>query len=215
MVPHLLTETTPMPKTKRRAKKTTATRTTAAAAPKKITKTAFVLSQGDIPANDVVEKAKAAGITITKGHVHTIRTKANAKGKMKRGRGRPAGKRGPGRPKIAAARKSTATIANKKVSKASFIMSFSLDTPAKEIVGAGKAKGMKFTGNYVARIRSYRATDTGRGPGRPGGARTQTRNGAIGGDFERTLMGVVMALGLSKTRELVDRMEERLEAVLR
>lgn len=35
-----------------------------------------------------------------------------------------------------------------------FIRSFPLDTPAKEIVTAGKAKGFKFTAGYVYAIRA-------------------------------------------------------------
>lgn len=74
---------------------------------KKITKTAFVLGLGDIPAVDAVAKAKAAGMTLSKAHVYAIRAIAKAKKKksgapgaalVKRGPGRPPGKRGPGRP---------------------------------------------------------------------------------------------------------------------
>jgi len=126
-----------MPKTKRAAKKTAPTKV----GPEKTTTTAFVLSQGSIPAGDVVAKAKAAGMTISRAHVYSIRAQA----KTKTSPGRPSGKRRPGRPS-----------------------------------GSGRAPA------------------SGANP-----------------DAEKTLMGVVLALGLTKTRELVDRVAERLEAVLR
>ena len=122
----------------RRAKKTMPKK----AAKPKMSKTTFVLGLGNIPADDVVTKAKAEGITMTRAHVYTIRAHAKLAAK----------KRGPGRP----------------------------------------AK---------------------RGPGRPPRARVQS--GGNVGDAEKTLMGVVLALGLTRTRELVDRVAERLEAVLR
>jgi hypothetical protein len=210
----LLRETAPMPR------KTTTKKTTLAkkSAPK-ITKTAFVLSLGSIPAGEVIAKAKAAGMTISKAHVYAIRAEANAKAGKKRGAGRH---------KTTAAKKTTAPTSTKKVNKASFIMSFPVGVSPKEVAAAGKEKGITFSPNYVSRIRSLekgRGTAPRRGPGRPpgkggpgrraGSRQVKTSNGAIGGDFERTLMGVVMALGLSKTRELVERAAEKLEAILR
>jgi hypothetical protein len=113
---------------------------------KKMSKTAFVLGLGSVPADEAVKKAKAEGMTLTRAHVYTIRAHAKLKAK-KRGPGRPPGKRGPGRPL--------------------------------------------------------------------GGGRPRVQDGTHVGDAERTLLGVVLALGLTRTRELVDKMAERLEAVLR
>ncbi len=49
-------------------------------AAKKVTKTAYVLGLArDLPAKDVVAKAKAAGITLTDKHVYSIRSGAKAR----------------------------------------------------------------------------------------------------------------------------------------
>jgi len=49
---------------------------------KKQSKTAFVLSlPHNMPAKEVVAKAKAAGLTITAGYAYEIRSAANRKGK--------------------------------------------------------------------------------------------------------------------------------------
>src|SRR5450755_3007554 len=57
-------------------------RRTKKSTPKQMTKTAFVLGLGNTPAEDIVRKAKAEGVTLTKAHVYTIR--AHAKPKRKR-----------------------------------------------------------------------------------------------------------------------------------
>jgi hypothetical protein len=63
---------------------------TAAAGPKKQSKTAFVLSQSaDLPASEVVAAAKAVGIEMSPAYVHTIRSSAKRKKSAKRKAGRP------------------------------------------------------------------------------------------------------------------------------
>lgn len=70
----------------------------------KINKSAFVRGlSATMPANEVVQKARAAGIKLTIKHVYVIRSKAKvAKGKR--------GHRGAGRPSIAAVTAPAATV---------------------------------------------------------------------------------------------------------
>ena len=69
--------------TKKRIKRKTSA--AAAGAPKRVTKTAYVLGQPrDMTANDVVKKAKADGITLTPKHVYVIRSSAKLKKKTSR-----------------------------------------------------------------------------------------------------------------------------------
>ena len=79
-------------------------------------KTEFVMSLPlDVPAKDVVAKAKKAGITITSGHVSNIRSVAKSKAKPKLGRPKGStnstnkikGQRRPGRPKGSSSSSST------------------------------------------------------------------------------------------------------------
>lgn len=71
------------------------------AAKKKITKTAFVLGlPSDMPAKEVVSKAKEAGITISDGYVYEIRSAT--KRKAQKDRSTAKGKPGP-KPKAARA----------------------------------------------------------------------------------------------------------------
>jgi len=60
---------------------------------KKINKSAFVRNlPANMPAKDVVAKAKASGFSMTPAHVYAIRSKDNAGTvQVKRGAGRPAG----------------------------------------------------------------------------------------------------------------------------
>jgi hypothetical protein len=67
----------------------------------RVNKSAWIRSQpGTLSAKDVVEKAKAEGITLSLAQVYTARSTAKRQGEPKRGAA-PAvvGKRGPGRPK--------------------------------------------------------------------------------------------------------------------
>jgi hypothetical protein len=60
-----------------------------------INKSAFVRSLGDIPAAEVIEKAKHQGFTLSPAHVYTIRAAAKRKGA---GSVRVVRRRSPGRP---------------------------------------------------------------------------------------------------------------------
>jgi len=66
----------------------------------RVNKSAWIRSQpGTLSAKDVVEKAKAEGITLSLAQVYTARSTAKRQGEPKRGAAPAAGKRGPGRPK--------------------------------------------------------------------------------------------------------------------
>ena len=67
----------------------------------RVNKSAWIRNQpGTLSAKDVVEKAKAEGITLSLAQVYTARSTAKRQGEPKRGAA--PGRRGPGRPKGAA-----------------------------------------------------------------------------------------------------------------
>lgn len=73
-----------MPRSKKKAatKKSSAKKASGAAAEPTMSKAAFVRSQPkDMPADEVIEKAKAVGITLTAGAVYSSRSKAKGKKK--------------------------------------------------------------------------------------------------------------------------------------
>lgn len=107
------------------------------------TKSAYVLGlPADMPAKEVVTKAKADGIKLSEGHVYSIRSGAKKKGTTKAKKGS----------KIA---KANATPAKgNKGSKADFVRSQPSDMKAVEVVLAAKKAGITMTGSYVYEVRS-------------------------------------------------------------
>ena len=116
---------------------------------KKITKTAFVLGLPQtLAAKDVVEKAKAAGMTLTDKHVYAIRSKSKVPSKQGFA---------PKNATFAAKRvaptppaKSAATTMN----KTEFVRSLPASTPAKIVSAKARAAGLTIAPGYVYEIRS-------------------------------------------------------------
>jgi hypothetical protein len=89
------------------------------------------------------------------------------------------------------------------MNKADFIMSFSGDTPTKEIVAAGEAKGIAFSRNYVSRVRLMKRTAS---RGKRRAARTVAAPAArrAFGNGEATFKRLVIDLGLGRAHALFD-----------
>jgi hypothetical protein len=178
-------------------------------------KTKFVLGlPRDLSAKQVVDEAKKQGITITEAHVYKIRSTAKAKGK---GGSAGRGERGGARGRQSAAKSSSGRGASSSStqSKRDFVLGFSSDTPASEILRKAKEAGIGLSKAYLYTIRSSSGASQRRGRG------NATSNAAAkavgrrvrggGGSLESQFIDAAIDLGLSKATELLDRLRSRMK----
>jgi hypothetical protein len=166
------------------------------AAKKTPNKSAFIRSlPGDMPAVDVVAKAKAAGLKISPAFVYAIRSKSRSKGKGAKGSG---AKRGP-------------KPANGKQSASEFVRSQPGSMKASEVVAAGAKQGIKFSTNLVYAVRSSKKPGGSRG-----GRRGPGRRAAAGGDGggESTFRQMALDLGIARARQILDGLETKLRELI-
>jgi len=162
------------------------------AAKKSPNKSAFIRSlPADMPAADVVAKAKAANLKLTPAFVYAIRSKSRTKGK---GRG---AKRGP-------------KPAGGKQSASDFVRAQPASMKAGDVVSAGAKQGIKFSTNLVYAVRAAAGK---RGGGR-GGARRGRGAAAGGGGGEATFRQLALDLGIGRARQLIDSLESRLRELI-
>jgi hypothetical protein len=162
------------------------------AAKKSPNKSAFIRSlPADMPAADVVAKAKAANLKLTPAFVYAIRSKSRTKGK---GRG---AKRGP-------------KPAGGKQSASDFVRAQPASMKAGDVVSAGAKQGIKFSTNLVYAVRAAAGK---RGGGR-GGARRGRGVAAGGGGGEATFRQLALDLGIGRARQLIDSLESRLRELI-
>ena len=166
------------------------------------TKTAFVLGLKDVPAADVVTRAAAAGIQITRQQVHNLRSAAKKARKRKR-TAKPAVKAAPAKKVGAAVTKKSApaksapkkksaskTVAAPKQaastkaapaapvgSKRAFVEAQPVTMSNGEVVKAAAKAGVKLSANYVykVRLKSKTSPSAKRGPGRPKGSGAKSK----------------------------------------
>lgn len=116
---------------------------------KPLTKTAFVRQlPEDMPAKEVVDKAKAAGIELSEAYVYEIRSAAK-RAKKKSG-GEKAARGG-------VAKKAAAPAEGKDASgmtKREFVESFAPTTPATEVIAKAAERGLSLTAKYIYNLRS-------------------------------------------------------------
>lgn len=110
-------------------------------------------------------------------------------------------------------------------SKASFIMSYGPDVPTRTIVDEGAKRGLKFTQNYVSRIRSLDKARRTRGttaPKRAGGVSAlvgrapRGGRGDVGGSLdsrEQTFVRLAIDLGLANAEKILATVKARLATV--
>jgi hypothetical protein len=156
-------------------------------------KSAFIRSlPADMPAADVVAKAKAANIKLTPAFVYAIRSKSKTKGKGTRG-----AKRGP-------------KPASGKQSASDFVRTQPATMKALDVVSAGAKQGIKFSTNLVYAVRAA----AGR---RPAGGRGGARRGrptAAGGGHEATFRQLALDLGIARARHLIETLESKLKELI-
>lgn len=166
-------------------------------------KTKFVLGlPREMPAKQVVEKAKQQGITITEAHVYKIRSTAKSK---------PAAK-GAARGRAPAPAKAASGPANAAgLSKREFVLSFPPETPASEILRRAKEAGLGLSKAYLYTIRSSAGSAVKRGRGAAASAPAAGRSRAAVSDLETQFIDAAIDMGLAKASDLLERLRSRLK----
>jgi len=90
------------------------------------------------------------------------------------------------------------------VNKAEFIMSFPVTTPTKDIVARGKEKGIKFSRNYVSRVRLMKRKSAGVVARRVGPRVYPAAPAAPVRGEEGAFKRLVVDLGLARARAMLD-----------
>jgi len=171
----------------------------------KPTKTSFVLSlPRDLPAAEVVEKAKAAGIKLTENYVHKIRSKAKVAGG--------------GKKKTSAKGKASSRKKAGKLSASDFIRKYPTKS-ANEIVELGKKKGLRFTISSIYQTRAYDKKRKGSSKSKPGPKSKDFKFQVFpsgGGDGSvAELKKAALAVGFPRALTVVTELAKRFEAVQR
>lgn len=160
------------------------------AAKKTPNKSAFIRSlPADMPAADVVAKAKAANLKLTPAFVYAIRSKSRNKG--------PSGARRGPKP------------ATGKPSASEFVRSQPASMKASEVVAAGAKQGIQFSTNLVYAVRS-----SGSKPGARGGRRGRAAVASGGGHHESTFRQLALDLGIARARQVLDGLESKLRELI-
>jgi len=203
-----------------------------AAVEKKQTKTSFVLSfPADVPAKEVVAKAKEAGIAITEKAVY--KTRYLSRNKASKTAKKPPVKAAP------KAVKKAVTPAKKPGkrgpgdgSASAFIRQQALSLKASEVVAAGAKQGIKITPGLVYAVRGQMkkagakapkapSAATGKRRGRPPSAAKATPKAAPkavvmagGGDRERQLVQLAVDIGLGRAIELIEGIRAKIGSLI-
>lgn len=216
---------------------------TAKPATKTVNKAAFVRALSkDMPAAEVVAKAKAQGLTLSAAHVHAIRSAAKAARKKKRA-GAPT-KAAPSKASAPAkvSKASKAKVATPKKpakggapkgdaafgSKKAFVESLPRTMKAADVVAAGKKAGLSISPNYVWVLRSTTGAKSTakRGPGRPKGSKNKApastpsvssvvaKQPAAGSSLEATLRRLILDHGRNRVREELAKVEASVSRLL-
>lgn len=179
----------------------------------KMTKTAFVLAlPADMPAKEVVAKAKAEKIGLTEAHVYNIRSTAKKQGAT--------GKKSKKASKTSKAGKAPKAKATTEKgdwgSKAQFVRAQPADMKANDVVAAAKKAGQSITASYVYEIRS---ADKKGGKVTKKAALTKTAvstktTAASSQGSEHEFRRLVVALGVERTFALLADVKKRLEQLI-
>jgi hypothetical protein len=160
-----------------------------------------------MPAADVVEKAKAEGLSIDSGLVYGVRSQAKAKSHSKGG----------------AAKKAPSSASNVGAqptrTKADFVRSYPKLTPA-EVVAKAKEEGIPLEVGYVYNVRTSDNRAKKKGPAKaiapkPVVAKESARpTVAVSHHAEGVLKAVAAEIGLARAVEILTEERARVRAVL-
>ena len=196
-----------MPRKKKTSKKKTS---------KSGSKADFIRSMpANMPVKKVVEEAKKVGLAITDNHVYGVRSAAKKAGKKtaKAAVKKTTKKATPkAKPKVKARPKP-------EVSKKAFVLSFSADTSAAEILDKAKAARIALTRKYIYNVRGQAkvakkipkktAKKTKAAPTPKPVVRTTPRTGSA----EERFVDLVLDIGLVRAGELLAKIKERVKGL--
>lgn len=170
-------------------------------------------------ASEVVEKAKAAGLSVSPAHVYGVRKSMDAgrtRGK-RAARGRAATVAPPSRPSPVSASNDGARTLSKKA----FVLSYSADTPAQDVVRAAAAQGIDLSLGYLYWVRSEAGRlerRVGAGPQRPPRAPSPTpsiRNVGSAAEAERVIVDTALrVVGIERAIAVLEAARGRLGRLL-
>jgi len=180
-------------------------------------KTSFVLGLAmDLPAKEVVAKAKEEGIDLSEKYVYEVRAAQRAKTgkpKVRKGAAKTAARRGPGRPKKSAAEKAPAagkTSRKVRGPKREFVLSQPSSMTATEVVEAAKQRGMSLTANYVYNLRSGKGTPAPKAAAKASPPRAAVEAvGLTRGSIDAQFVTLALELGLARAADLLERVRSQ------
>jgi lambda repressor-like predicted transcriptional regulator len=161
-------------------------------------KSAFVRSLAfDTPSADVIARAKAKGMTLTRNDVHAIRAIARRKSD-------------PGKTST----KSKKSKRGGAINKSAFVRSLGSDLSAADVIAEAKAKGITLSAAQVYTIRA-----NARRKGEVGGARAKPaavsgRAASSGGTTEAAFVRIALELGLIRAESILGSLRNRAAAGL-
>lgn len=161
-------------------------------------KSAFVRSLAfDTPSAQVIAKAKAKGMTLTRNDVHAIRAIA----RRKQGRGKSGAR---------------ATKRVGGVNKSAFVRSLPASLSALDVIARARAKGIKLSAAqvYTIRANARRKADSGtlprlRGTALTLGALRGRRGGGGGSESESAFLQMALELGLVRAESILGSLRDR------
>lgn len=167
-------------------------------------KSAFVRSLAfDMPSAEVIARAKARGMRLTRNDVHAIRAIARRKSEsanLSKGAGRPASSN----------RKRTSSGIN----KSAFVRSLPGSMSAAEVIERGKAKGIKLS---AAQVYTIRANARRRRPDKVAGNLSAAKSGGAGerkrgrsnSTKEAEFIATALDLGLARAEALITQLRAK------
>jgi hypothetical protein len=100
-------------------------------------------------------------------------------------------------------------------SKTAFILSYPMETPSRQIVEEGAAKGLKFGQNYVSAIRTAKRKRDGAPKGKPGrkpnGLSAPKVTASGGSSPEDRLITAILDVGVGRSRQVLAYVVDQLE----
>jgi hypothetical protein len=167
-------------------------------------KSAFVRSLAfDMPSADVIARAKAKGMKLTRNDVHAIRAIARRKHEQPK-------------PSGANSRTSSGGGVGGGVNKSAFVRSLPATLSAAEVIARGKAKAIRLSAAQVYTIRANARRKRPKSANeRPLRSKTQLTAASVGADSrEAEFIAAALDLGLTKAEGLIAALRSRAVAAV-
>jgi hypothetical protein len=168
-------------------------------------KSAFVRSLAfDMPSAEVIARAKARGMRLTRNDVHAIRAIARRKSES-------ANLSSGARPGLA---NSSRKRSSSGINKSAFVRSLPGSMSAAEVIEKGKAKGIKLS---AAQVYTIRANARRKRPDKVAGTLSASKSGSVGqrkrgrnsGSKEAEFIATALDLGLARAEALITKLRAK------